>query len=96
MDKKFNIFSFFSGAGFLDLGFELSGGFNVVYVNEFHKAFNDVYKYARERMHIAPPVYGHHVEDITQIIASDELEELKSQVSASRSEEHTSELQSPY
>ncbi len=86
MDKKFNIFSFFSGAGFLDLGFELSGGFNVVYVNEFHKAFNDVYKYARERMHIAPPVYGHHVEDITQIIGSDELEELKSQVAASKAE----------
>ena len=36
-----NIFSFFSGAGFLDLGFELQGNFNVVFVNEFHKAFND-------------------------------------------------------
>lgn len=38
-----NIFSFFSGAGFLDLGFETQGHFNVVFVNEFHKAFNDVY-----------------------------------------------------
>ena len=41
-----NIFSFFSGAGFLDLGFELEGHYNIVFVNEFHKAFNNVYQYA--------------------------------------------------
>lgn len=85
MEQKINIFSFFSGAGFLDLGFELSGHFNVVYVNEFHKAFNDVYKYARSKMGIASPIYGYHVEDITKIIGSPELEELKSQVSESKS-----------
>ena len=32
--RKMNIFSFFSGAGFLDLGFETQGHFNVVFVNE--------------------------------------------------------------
>lgn len=48
-----NIFSFFSGAGFLDLGFELQDNFNVAFVNEFHKAFNDVYQYARQQMGIA-------------------------------------------
>ena len=79
-----NIFSFFSGAGFLDLGFELSGHYNVVYVNEFHKAFNDVYKYARSKMGIESPIYGHHVEDITKIIGSPELDELKQQVSQSK------------
>lgn len=84
MEQKINIFSFFSGAGFLDLGFELSGHFNVVYVNEFHKAFNDVYKYARSKMGIEWPKYGHHVEDITQIIGSPELDELKFQVSESK------------
>ncbi len=84
MEQKINIFSFFSGAGFLDLGFELSGHFNVVYVNEFHKAFNDVYRYARSKMGIEQPKYGHHVEDITQIIGSSELEELKAQVSESK------------
>ena len=73
MEQKINIFSFFSGAGFLDLGFELSGHFNVVYVNEFHKAFNDVYKYARLKMGIELPKYGHHVEDITKIIGTPEL-----------------------
>lgn len=61
-----NIFSFFSGAGFLDLGFELQDNFNVAFVNEFHKAFNDVYQYARQQMGIVQPIYGHHVEDITE------------------------------
>lgn len=84
MGQKINIFSFFSGAGFLDLGFELSGHFNVVYVNEFHKAFNDVYRYARAKMGIEEPKYGHHVEDITKIIGSPELDELKSQVQESK------------
>ena len=84
METKMNIFSFFSGAGFLDLGFELSGHYNVVYVNEFHKAFNDVYKYARSKMGIESPIYGHHVEDITKIIGSPELDELKQQVSQSK------------
>lgn len=60
-----NIFSFFSGAGFLDLGFETEGHFNVVFVNEFHEAFNDVYRYSREQMHLPFPQYGHHVGDIT-------------------------------
>ena len=37
-----NIFSFFSGAGFLDLGFELEGHYNIVFVNEFHKAITRI------------------------------------------------------
>lgn len=60
-----NIFSFFSGAGFLDLGFELQGHYDIVFVNEFHQAFNDVYRYSREQMLLPPPQYGHHVGDIT-------------------------------
>lgn len=63
-----NIFSFFSGAGFLDLGFEREGHYEVVFVNEFHQAFNDVYRYARHNLGIPEPHYGHHVEDITQYV----------------------------
>lgn len=63
-----NIFSFFSGAGFLDLGFELEGHYNVVFVNEFHQAFNNVYQYARENMGIPGPIYGHHVENILHYV----------------------------
>ena len=71
-----NIFSFFSGAGFLDLGFETQGHFNVVFVNEFHKAFNDVYKYARKNMNLPMPIYGHHVEDITLYLDAEHQERL--------------------
>ncbi len=40
------IFSFFAGAGFLDLGFE-KAGYEIAYVNEVHKPFLDAYKHAR-------------------------------------------------
>lgn len=95
MKKKLNIFSFFSGAGFLDLGFEKSGFFNVVYVNEFHKAFNDVYKYARSKMGIEAPMYGHHVDDITRILDSDELHELKINVEKSKAQTLTGIIGGP-
>ena len=72
-----NIFSFFSGAGFLDLGFELQGNFNVVFVNEFHQAFNYVYQYAREHMGINPPMYGHHVENILHYLDGEHPEMLE-------------------
>ena len=51
-----NIFSFFSGAGLLDLGFEMEPSYTIVYVNEYHKAFDNIYKYARQKMNI-PPVF---------------------------------------
>ena len=54
----------------MDLRFELQDNFNVAFVNEFHKAFNDVYQYARQQMGIAQPIYGHHVEDITEYTLS--------------------------
>lgn len=95
MKKKLNIFSFFSGAGFLDLGFEKTGHFDVVYVNEFHKAFNDVYRYARSKMGIAEPKFGHHVEDITKIIGTEELAELKNEVEASKAETLTGIIGGP-
>lgn len=43
--------SFFSGSGFLDLGFEMAG-FEVSLVNEFHKPFLKAYKHSREKMNI--------------------------------------------
>lgn len=41
------IFSFFSGSGFLDLGFEAEG-YETVFVNENHTPFLKAYKYARD------------------------------------------------
>ncbi|XQK39963.1 DNA cytosine methyltransferase [Escherichia coli] len=43
------IFSFFSGSGFLDLGFE-NAGYEVVFVNEFHPPFMDAYKHSRKNL----------------------------------------------
>lgn len=82
--RKYNIFSFFSGAGFLDLGFELSGHYDIVYVNEFHEAFNDVYKYSRERIGLPAPKYGHHVEDITTLLEPEKMILLKNQIDESK------------
>ncbi|MDL2344785.1 DNA cytosine methyltransferase [Deinococcus sp. MIMF12] len=52
------IFSFFSGAGFLDLGFE-EEGFVPVMVNEYHPPFLAAYKHSRSRLGIAPPSLGY-------------------------------------
>ena len=47
--KKPLIFSFFSGAGFLDLGFE-KAGFEIGFVNEIHKPFLVGYKHSRQKL----------------------------------------------
>ena len=38
------LFSFFAGAGFLDLGFEMTGHFKTLFVNEFKPSFNHIYQ----------------------------------------------------
>lgn len=93
--RKFNIFSFFSGAGFLDLGFELSGHYDIVYVNEFHKAFNDVYRYSREKMNLPEPKYGHHVEDITTLLEPDKMAVLRHQIEESKKKRLTGIIGGP-
>ncbi len=42
--KRIPVLSFFTGGGFLDIGFE-QAGFEVVWVNEVNKAFADMYGY---------------------------------------------------
>lgn len=60
------IFSFFSGSGFLDLGFENSG-FEVVYVNEFHSPFMNAYKHSRKIMKKSSPRFGYVQKSIEDI-----------------------------
>ncbi len=69
--QKLKIFSFFSGSGFLDLGFEKSG-YEVVLVNEFFKPFLAAYQFARKGMNISEPVYGHWNTDINRFLSEDE------------------------
>ena len=84
MDKKIGIFSFFAGAGFLDLGFEMTGKFETLFVNEYHNAFMEVYKSSRISLKISPPIYGEHVEDITNFLSLSQSKLLKQQVEKSR------------
>lgn len=75
-NSKLKIFSFFSGTGFLDLGFELNG-FDIEFVNEFHPAFMNAYKYSREQMNLRKPKYGYFNGDIN-VFLSERKEELQS------------------
>ena len=52
------IYSFFSGLGSLDLGFE-SVGFNIAFVNEYNPIFLESYKYAR-RNNSTTPLLGYN------------------------------------
>lgn len=64
---KPKIFSFFSGSGFLDLGFETSN-YDIVFVNEFYTPFIDAYRYSREKMDIPEPKYGYYNGDINDFL----------------------------
>src|SRR5688572_14770743 len=64
MNDKIGLFSFFAGAGFLDLGFEKTGHYETLFVNEFHQTFSDIYEASRKKMQIAQPMFGHQVGDI--------------------------------
>lgn len=55
--SKHAVFSFFSGAGFLDLGFE-AAGFEVVFANEISKEFVEGYIHSREKMKLPLPRLG--------------------------------------
>ncbi len=61
------IFSFFSGSGFLDLGFELNG-FSIELVNEYSSAFINAYKYSRNRMKLLLPKYGYSNCDVNDYL----------------------------
>lgn len=69
---KISLFSFFSGTGLLDLGFEDNGlNYNIVFVNEFNQLFLNAYIYARKSHNINPPQYGYHCCDINNFINTD-------------------------
>ena len=76
MPCNLKIFSFFSGCGFLDLGFELSG-FDIEFVNEYSKSFIEAYQYSRSKMKIRTPKYGYCNTDINEYLDArkDELRE---------------------
>ena len=76
------IFSFFSGAGFLDLGFEKSG-YDIVFANELCDDFARVYRYARSNMNISAPKYG-LIECSIDDFLEEKNKELKAQISEAK------------
>ena len=64
-----SIFSFFSGAGLLDLGFE-NANYNIVFVNEFNQHFLQAYRYARRNRNFMPQ-YGYHQCDIRDFLSGE-------------------------
>ena len=65
----YKIYSFFSGSGFLDLGFE-KNGFQIELVNEYLPAFMEAYKYSREKMGIPSPTFGYFNIDINEFLSA--------------------------
>ncbi|MFM6105142.1 MAG: DNA cytosine methyltransferase [Sphaerospermopsis kisseleviana] len=81
MNDNICIFSFFSGSGFLDLGFE-NTGYKIAYINEIFPPFMSAYRYSREILKLPSPEYGYHegeeadVSKLTQGNAAQKLNEL--------------------
>jgi DNA (cytosine-5)-methyltransferase 1 len=78
------IFSFFSGSGFLDLGFEKEG-YEVAFVNEISESFLGAYKHSRTKMNMPEPRYGYYNLDIYDFL-NGRKEELRQLVEDTRTE----------
>jgi len=68
--SQFGIFSFFTGAGFLDLGFE-DAGFKTMMANEIDPDFSRVYLYAHKVMRKALPKFGLQTGDVCCYLEDD-------------------------
>lgn len=85
INNKIKIFSFFSGAGFLDLGFEREK-FEIVFVNEYNDEFLNAYKFARGNMGIKAPRYGYFCNDINCLLKGKSKSWLMEKVALEREE----------
>lgn len=83
-DNRIGIFSFFAGAGFLDLGFEMTKGFETLFVNEYHAPFMEIYKSSRKDLGIKQPKFGHHVCDITTFLENDKSKFLNQSIKSAK------------
>ncbi len=84
MAGKKIVFSFFSGSGFLDLGFE-TNGFDIDLVNEFSSEFMRAYKYSRDKMGLRKPRFGYFNIDINEFLET-RKEELQKYLDAVHTE----------
>ncbi len=83
-NKKLKIFSFFSGSGFLDLGFE-KAGYEIEIVNEFQPMFMKAYQYSRSKMGIPQPEHGYFNIDVNDFLGN-RREELQGYIDSSKAD----------
>jgi len=79
-----SIISFFTGAGFLDLGFE-HAGFRIDMVNEYSEEFLEGYRHSRRMLRSPLPKYGHHLGSIEEFESQERLELLRRVIADIRS-----------
>jgi len=77
------VFSFFSGAGFLDLGFEKSG-FEIAFANEINAEFVEGYRHSRRKMGLPLPRYGVACDSIDDHLEPEGAAALKKQIAETR------------
>ena len=65
--SNISVFSFFSGSGLLDLGFE-DAGCEIVFVNEYYLPFLNAYKYSRSKIGYNEPKYGYSDQNINEYL----------------------------
>ena len=79
MTVRPKIFSFFAGAGFLDLGFEASAC-DIVYVSEINPSYMEAYRYSRHILNLPSPEYGYYEGkegDVEQLIEGEQALHLR-------------------
>ena len=72
-NEKMSLFSFFSGAGFLDLGFEWTKKYAIRFVNEIQHSFLQTYRYSRNILRLPEPSFGYSVADINWFLDEDKF-----------------------
>jgi len=77
---KSKIYSFFSGAGFLDLGFEFDGRYQIQFVNEYCLPFIQSYRFSRVNLGLPEPSYGYSTMDISWMLQPEKFKRIRSMV----------------
>ncbi|MBD2616224.1 DNA cytosine methyltransferase [Nostoc punctiforme FACHB-252] len=84
IQQKAGIFSFFSGSGFLDLGFESSDTFKILFINEVYPPFIEAYKFSRQKLGLKEPIFGYDTSDVRDINIGNKLKILNKYIKKAR------------